>query len=289
MNVHQVKQLTGEWLALNLAQYPGLCGAHFVGSINTMPDEAYYPPYKDVDFHLIFEEGSPALENHGPFADLLETEYRGAILEGGYKPLSEYRTPEIVLTNPEIAHHLTLDSLIYDPARWLSGLQEPVRRDYARRRWVMARIEDERKRLDRLPEMRHYAQAMDCSGWEEVGILGYHVTNIVALLCVATLQAPSTAYNRMHDILVEYNRLDLYDEVGAVLGFRNIPSAMAEQLLTEGVQAFDLAVKVRRTPHPFQHKLNAHQRGYFVEKYRSLMDAGLVELAVGWMLAFYGS
>ncbi len=37
---------------LNLGQYPGLCGAHFVGSINTISDEAYFPPYKDVDLHL---------------------------------------------------------------------------------------------------------------------------------------------------------------------------------------------------------------------------------------------
>jgi hypothetical protein len=289
MNVHQVKQITNEWLEQNLAKYPGLVGAHFVGSINTMPDEADFPPYKDVDLHLVFKEGSPALENHGPFANLLETEYRGAILEGGYKPLSEYQTPEIVLANPEIAHHLTVDSLIYDPDGRLQRLQGPVRREYARRRWVEARIDYERKGLEQWQGLRQYARLMDNSGFSELNLLGYHVSYLVALLCVATLQAPSSGYNRMREILLEHNRLDLYDEAIAILGFQNITSDQAEALLDEGAEAFDLAVKVRRSPHPFQHKLNPHQRGYFVDKCRSLIDAGLVDQAVGWMLAFYGS
>jgi hypothetical protein len=289
MNVQQVKQITSEWLKMNLNQNPGLCGAHFVGSINTMPDEAYFPPYKDVDLHLVFKEGSPALENHGPFANLLETEYCGVILEGGYKPISDYQTPEIVLSNPEIAHHLTVDSLLYDPDGWLKGLQEPVRREYARRKWVLARIDFERKGLEGWKVLRPHARAADNSGLEELNLLGYHLSYLVALLCVATLQAPSSAYNRMRDILVEYNRLDLYDEAIAILGLRNISADLLETLLIEGAEAFDLAVQVRRSPNPFQHKLNPHQRGYFIDKCRSLIDSGLVEQAAGWMQAFYVS
>lgn len=289
MNTHQVKQITKEWIEMNLAQFPGLCGAHFVGSINTMPDEAHFPPYKDVDLYLVFKEGSPALESLGPFTNLLETEYRGVILEGGYKPVSDYQNPEVVLTNPEIAHHLTVDSLLYDPDGRLRALQEPVRREYTRRKWVMARIENERKSLEVLQVQRPFAQAMDSSGLEEVGLLGYHLTKLVALLCDATLQAPSTAYDRMHDILMEYNRLDLYKEAMAILGLQTISTELAEQLLEEGTAAFDLAVKVRRTPHPFQHKLHPHLRRYFVEKCHNLLNAGKVDQAVGWMMAFYGS
>jgi hypothetical protein len=289
MNVLQVKQITSEWLTLNLAKYPGLCAAHFVGSINNMPDEAYFPPYKDVDLHLVFKEGSPILENHGPFANLLEMEYRGVILEGGYKSISDYQTPELVLANPEIAHHLTVDSLLYDSDDWLKGLQEPVRRAYARRKWVMARIDYERKGLEWWRGLRRFAQGSDNSGLAELNLLGYNLSYMVALVCVATLQAPSSSYNRMRDILVEYNRLDLYDEAMNILGLQNISADLLETLLIEGAEAFDLAVQVRRSPNPFQHKLNPHQRGYFVDKCRSLIDAGLIDQAVGWMLAFYAS
>jgi hypothetical protein len=287
MNVHQVKQIAGAWLAQNLAQYPGLCAAHFVGSITTMPDEAYFPAYKDVDLHLIFKEGSPALENHGPFANILETEYRGVILEGGYKPFSDYQTPEMVLSNPEITHHLTVDSLLYDPDGWLQRLQVPVRDEYARRKWVLARVDYERKGLEQWQGLRKFAQAMDSSGSQQIQLLGYHVTYLVALLCVATLQAPSSGYNRMRDILAEYNRLDLYEQAISILSLRNIPADQLERLIHEGTEAFDLAVRVRRSPNPFQHKLNPHQRGYFVDKCRSLIEAGLTEQAAGWMLAFY--
>jgi hypothetical protein len=289
MNVQQVKQIAYEWLTHNLVHYPGLCGAHFVGSITTMPDEAYFPAYKDVDMHLIFKEGSPILENHGPFANLLEIEYRGAILEGGYKPASEYQTPELVLANPEITHHLTVDSLIYDPDGWLKALQEPVRREYARRKWVMARIDFERKGLEWWKGLRQFAHASDTSGLAEVNLLGYNYAYMASLLCVATLQAPSGNINTMRNILVEYNRLDLYQAAMEILGLPNISAALLETLLVEGAEAFDLAVRVRRSPNPFQHKLNPHQRGYFVDKCRSLMDAGLIDQAAGWMLAFYSS
>ena len=289
MNVQQVKQITSEWLTLNLANYPGLCGAHFVGSITTMPDGAYFPSYKDVDLHLIFKEGSPILESHGPFANLLEIEYRGVILEGGYKPISEYQTPEMVLANPEITHHLTVDSLLYDPDGWLKGLQDPVRREYSRRKWVCARIEFERKGLEWWKGLRRFASATDSSGLAEFTLLGYNLSYMVALVCVATLQAPSSSYNRMRDILVEYNRLDLFDEAMELLGLRNISADLLETLLVEGAEAFDLAVKVRHSPIPFQHKLNPHQRGYFLDKCRSLIDAGLIDQAAGWMLAFYAS
>ncbi|HEY7020551.1 MAG TPA: hypothetical protein VH349_05500 [Ktedonobacterales bacterium] len=287
MDVRQVKHMTGEWLAQNLTQYPGLCAAHFVGSITTMPDEAYFPAYKDVDMHLVFQAGSPSLENHGPFANVLETDYRGVILEGGYKSLAEYHTPELALANPEIAHHLTVDSILYDPDGWLQRLQAPVRADYARRKWVVARVEYERKGLEQWQELRPVAQAMDSSGSQQIQLLGYHVSFLVALSCVATLQAPSSAYSRMRDILTECNRLDLYEEVISILSLRNIPSDQVEQLLEEGAEAFDLAVQVRRSPNPFQHKLNPHQRRYFVDKCRSLLEAGFIEEAVGWLLAFY--
>jgi hypothetical protein len=289
MDVRQVKHITTEWLVQNLTQYSGLCAAHFVGSITTMPDEAYFPAYKDVDLHLVFQAGSPALESHGPFANVLETDYRGVILEGGYKPFSDYRTPELVLSNPEIAHHLTVDSVLYDPDGLLQRLQAPVRADYARRKWVLARVEYERTGLEQWQGLRPFARAMDSSGSQQIQLLGYHVSYLVALLCVATLQAPSSAYSRLREILAACNRLDLYEQVISILSLRNIPADQVERLIEEGAEAFDLAVQVRRSPNPFQHKLNPHQRRYFVDKCRSLLEAGYIEEAVGWLLAFYFS
>jgi hypothetical protein len=288
VDVRQVRNVTGEWLCRNISQYPGLRAAHFVGSISTMPDEADFPSYKDVDVHLILDDDSPGLEKRGPFLNVLETEYRGLIIEGGYKPFSEYETPETVLPNPEIAHHLTVDSLLYDPDGWLRRLQMPIREGYARRKWVLARVDYERRGLQQWQGLRRFAEAMDSSGAEQVLMLGYHFTFLSALLCVSTLRAPTSAFYRcMREILGENHRLDLYEQVSSILSRRKIPANEFDRLLQEGAEAFDLAVRVRRSPHPFQHKLNPHQRAYFVDKCRSLLEAGFVEDAAGWLLAFY--
>jgi hypothetical protein len=72
-----------------------------------MPDEAPFPAYKDIDLHLIFEEGSPALPSASVFMNILEIPYQGLMLEGGLKSLQEYQSAEVVLADPEIAHHFT--------------------------------------------------------------------------------------------------------------------------------------------------------------------------------------
>jgi hypothetical protein len=128
---------------------------------------------------------------------------------------------------------------------------------------------------------------MDQSGLSEYLLLGYHLTFLTCLLCDATLRPPTSRLQRLRDILAEHDRLDLYEEAVAIVGDRDGPADQVERLLREGTEAFELAVQVRRSPHPFQHKLNPHQRTYFVEKCRSLITAGLMDPAVGWLLAYY--
>lgn len=113
MNTRQAKQTVQEWVEANIEQWPGIRSAHLVGGITTMSDNALFPSYKDVDLHLIFEEGNPALSPTGPFLNLLETPYRGLLLEAGMKSMKEYESAEAVLSNPEIADHFTVDSVLY--------------------------------------------------------------------------------------------------------------------------------------------------------------------------------
>jgi hypothetical protein len=289
VKVFEAKRLTGEWLGASLDALPGIIGAHFVGSITGLADEDTFPLYNDVDLHLIFEAGSTALESHGPFPNILEVAYKGLMLEGGYKPAGEYESPEAVLANPEIAHHLTMNSVLYDPEGRLQRLQKVVRRDYPRRQWVMARVEHERRGLQSWQAIRAYARAGGSGGLDEFSLLGYHLTYLTALVCVATLRSPTSALYRLGEMLAEKGRPELYDEAVEILGVNRVAPEQFEPLLQEGGEAFDLAVQVRRSPDPFQHKLSAHQRPYFVEKCRSLMAAGHWEHAVGWLLNYYAA
>src|SRR4051812_29209985 len=107
MNVANAKATAKQWVEANVEQWPGLRSAHLVGGITTMPDDAAFPPTKDIDLHLIFDEGSPVLNIESPFANMLEAKYFGYAIEAGVKPATDYASAEMVLSNPEIAHHMT--------------------------------------------------------------------------------------------------------------------------------------------------------------------------------------
>ena len=289
MNTRQAKQTVQEWVVANIEQWPGIRGAHLVGGITTMSDDALFPSSKDVDLHLIFEEGSPALSPTGPFLNLLEIPFKGLLLEAGMKSMKEYESAEAVLSNPEIADHFTVDSVLYNPGGWLSTLREQVKREFPRRKWVQARVDYERNGLKGAFELVVMARNMG-GAFVQGSLPGYTFTFIGAVLCVATLKPVTTgsrALLRVHEILAAYDRLDLYEGLLAILGVSNVSPERMEQLLQEGSEAFDLAVHVRRTPHPFQHKLHSHLKPYFIDSCKSLMDEGYHCEAMAWLIPWY--
>ena len=290
MNAGQVKQIAKEWVGSNREGWTGLRAAHLVGSIAGAPDDVPYPPYKDVDLHLIFDEGSPQLVPTGPFAHLIETEYKSVLLEAGLKSVQEYGSTEAVLSNPEIAHHLLTDCILYDPDRLLRALSETVRLEYPRRKWVLARCAYEKMGLEQVFGYLLGMARATFGATREMQIVGYGITFACSHLCVATLQAPTTgsrASRRLSNILDQHGHSDLYDEFLDVMGVRAISKERAEELLEEGAEAFDIAVQVKRTPHPFGHKIHKHLRPYFVGSCRSLMDEGYHREATLWLTPFY--
>jgi len=291
MNVLEVKRLAQDWVEHNAPAWSGLRAAHFVGGVTGLPDSAAFPSYKDLDMHLIFEDDSPTPESQSHFMNILEVSHHGLIIEAGVKRVSDYASAESVLANPEIAYHLAADSVIYDPSGLLAGLHECVKREYPRRKWVLARIEHERRGLNAVLDMLPMARASMGAG-ATAGLLGYAMTFIGALFSVVTLQSPTTGsrlYLRLRDVLTAYERPDLYEEVMAIMGWDKIDRTSAEARLQAGAEAFDLAVQVRRTPNPFEHKLLPHQRPYFVESCRSLIAEGHYREAMAYITAFYHS
>jgi hypothetical protein len=288
MDVACAKQSVRAWINANTDRWPGLRAAHLVGGITSLPDDASFPPHKDLDLHLIFAEDSPLLRAEGPFMNVLEVSYQGLAIEAGIKSVADYRSAGIVLSNPEIAHHLTVDSVLYDPSGLLRDLQDDVRREYAHRRWVLARIDHERHGLAGAFASRPMAASfLGASG--EVNLLGYATTFLAAVLQVARLQAPrmgSSMLLRMRAILADLDRLDLYDDVLALFGLHTVTPAQVEELLSVGLDAFDLAVEVRKTPHPAQHKLHRQLRPYFAASCRSMIDEGYHREALHWAILF---
>ncbi|MBA3414825.1 MAG: hypothetical protein H0U10_06335 [Chloroflexia bacterium] len=288
MNVAAVKHTARSWISDNLPIWPGLHAAHLVGGITAMPDDTPFPSTKDVDIHLIFDDDSPALHSPEPFANILEILYEGIIIEAGIKPCSEYSSPAAVLANPEIAYHLTRDSILYDPYGFLAGLGHEVRAGYGRREWVHARIDHERRGHAGAMAFRPVVAATHGAS-AEWNILGYTNTFLAAALQAATLSPPKMGGRTLVHLryqLAQAGRLDLHERALTMLGVENATPAQVEDVLTQGGEAFELALAVKRTPHHFQHKLHAHLRPYFEECCRGMMADGFTREALPWAGAF---
>ena len=175
MNVAEAKGVAREWVADNVAGWPGFRAAHLVGGITAMDDDAFFPPTKDIDMHLIFENDSALVQARGPIPNILEAQVAGLAIEAGLKPVSEYESPAAILGNPELAFHFTVESSLYDPDGWLSGLSREVIPQYADREWVDARMQHELVGQQRAFGLRPLAQELlGPSG--ELSMLGYSST-----------------------------------------------------------------------------------------------------------------
>lgn len=289
MDVRRAKELAKAWVEENRGRWPGLEAAHLTGGITAMADGAPFPTHKDVDLHLIFADGSPALRQDLPWADLIEESFGGIAIEAGIKSVADYASPAAVLGNPEIASHLLHDVVLHDPCGLLTELQPTVRREYRRRRWVRARLEHERRGLAGAIAMRPMARAMSAASGE-VNILGYTSTFATAALAVASLgplRMGSGSALRLKEHLAASGRLDLYDALLGVFGLAEASRETAEGFLREATEAFDRALAIRRTPGPFQHKLHRHLRPYFVDSCRALLAAGHHREALFWVLPYH--
>ena len=283
ITVEQVIERTKEWVSTQAEHLPGFLGAHLMGGITSMALSNPFPTYRDVDLHMILKDGS---DIPGENAEVL---YNGLMIEAGFRQQKDYRTPEVVLADPVIAGHMALPSILSDPTGFLSQLQEVISREYARRKWVQARCEAEkRETLDKLETLSHIPDPDPVTAFE---LLGYASTYVPAVLALASLKAITgrRCYIQMRHILESLGRADLYERLLKVVGIEQASREQAERYLRDAAEAFDLAVRVKRTPHPFGHKMYAHLRPYLVGGSKEMMDEGYCREAAGWTMAFYGN
>jgi hypothetical protein len=176
-------------------------------------------------------------------------------------------------------------SILRDDSGFLTRLHETVAQEYARRKWVQERCEAEKREAFSMLEIA--ANIPDPIS--AFGLLGYAGTYVSAVLALASLKAITgrRSYIQMRRILENRGRTDLYERLHGVVGFPQASREQAECYLQDAAEAFDIAVQVKRTPHPFGHKMYAHLRPYLVEGSREMMCEGYSREAIGWTMAFY--
>lgn len=283
ITVEQVIERTEEWVNKQAEQFPAFLGAHLMGSITSMALSDPFPTYRDVDLHIILKDDSNMPEENA------EVLYNGLMIEAGFRQKKDYSSPEVVLADPVIASHMAVPSILSDPTGFLSQLHEVVSREYARRKWVQARCEAEkREALGKLETISHFPDPDPVTAFE---LLGYTSTYVAAVLSLASLKAITGRRSaiQMRHILESLGRADLYERLLKVIGIGQASREQAKRYLQDAAEAFDLAVKVKRSPHPFGHKMYAHLRPYLVGGSQEMMDEGYYREAMGWTMAFYGA
>jgi len=289
VNVAEAKGVARGWVADNAAGWPGFRAAHLVGGITAMDDDAFFPATKDIDMHLIFEDDSAMVQQRGPIPNILEAQVDGLAIEAGLKPVSEYASPAAILGNPELAFHFTVESSLYDPDGWLSGLSREVIPNYADREWVDARMQHELLGQQRAFGLRPLAQELlGPSG--ELSMLGYSSTFLAGAFSVAALRSPKMGgrvFVTIQEYLEELDRLDLHERLLAIFGLDRMSLPEAQELLEETGRFFDLALLRKQRPHPFDHKLHAHLRPYLVDSCQRMIDEGFHREAAAWMMPFH--
>jgi hypothetical protein len=277
MNVRDVTGLVREWVDLYGSQDPAFRGAHLLGSINTMPEDAPFAGYRDVDLVLVLD-----IDKHRPIQELA---YKGLILECASHSIKRYRPLQSVLSNPGLAPNLVTDSILSDPTGMLRELHQAVRKDYARRQWVVARCEYEKAQvLHHLDEM-----SKACTPVEVSFCLGYAMNFLCGLMAIAYLQMPTHRRSLilMKELLKRTGKPEVYDGVLDVFGSARMAPSQVESYLQVALSAFDRAVEVHRTPSPFGYKLHSHVRPYFTEATQEMIDDGCHREAVAWIVVLH--
>jgi hypothetical protein len=273
MNVCEVRQLVREWINAYGSQDPTFRGAHLMGSINTIPEDAPFPGYRDVDFALVLD-----IDKDRPNQ---EVSYKGLILECASASISKYRPLQSVLSNPGLAPNLALDSILSDPTGVLHELHQAVKKEFARREWVVARCEWEKVQV-----LRHLDALGKARSPGEVSYLLAMVLNFLSgLMAVAYLQMPThrRCLVLMKELLERAGRAKVYKDVLRTFGSVHMTRSRIESYLKAGLSAFDRAVEVHRTDSPYGFKLHPHVRPYFADATKEMIGEGYHREAVAWI------
>jgi hypothetical protein len=282
MNVAQAIISAREWVDLHGSRVPGFRGAHLMGSILSMPKDALFPPYKDVDIMLVLENIQGEQEEYA-----LEISYHGFILECGALSIEQYRSPEKVLSNPELACNLAVKSILSDPTSLLIPLQAVVAGEYARRKWVRARCTYEKQLVtESLEALRRAFSPFERE--EAIFQLLSVMLYLAGLLAVAHLRPPT--YRRslvlLRTFLVEQGRRELYEEALNILGYAHLTRQQVESYLQDGTLAFDRTLEVKQGPFPFDYKYHPHVRPYIINGSQEMILEGYHREAMFWIHGF---
>ena len=270
MKVGEVIELAKEWIGVEGSQMPGFLGAHLGGSLSSLAKEAPFPLYRDLDLYIVSQ--SEKDRHIRPYL------HKGLMVDAQYSSPKYYQSPEIILANPHLAYHIAAGAILSDPTGMLQALHQTVKKAYARRQWVAARIEYEKQEL--------IVPVLETPEFNAL-VLYLVIMNLGGLIAVADLKNP--AHRRslilLKEILQARGDTTLHDRTLQVLGSADMSQEQVFSYLPHIQEAFRRAAAVYHTPIPHVgFKLRSDREPYYVAASQEMIDEGHHREAMLWML-----
>jgi len=272
MKAREAKRIAAQWVDENVAHLPGFHGAYLAGGIHRMSEDDTFPPYVDVDVHVILDRANESGQRQDSYL------YHDVIVESYYVDRGAYESWEMVASNPLEGQSFRSLGVIADPTGRLTAIQEMVAQNFSRPQFleercaklhetIMATLDDEQKSSSMAPMLRLLA-------------------NVHYLIANARLKDPTNrrAMRQVREILHADGRQDLYESILALHGFTHVSREETEYRLQECLRAFDRAVEVFRTPFWSDHRIHPYVRPYVADGAQEMIQEGYHREAMPWIV-----
>ena len=279
MLVREAKAVAQKWVEAKASQLPGFVGAFFVGSTNWMHDDDPMPPASDLDIHIVLDTDKlPTRFNELGYGDLL--------LDIAYTLLDDVRSPQAVLSKYPLAPHFTRPCIITDPTGHLGQIQAVVVEEYARRKWVLARVEAVTDwQLGSLESFLDTSAPLH----DQVFAWLYATSIFCHMILVADLKNPTTRKMLVaaRQVLAEYDQLAFHESVLELFGFAALSRAQVDQLLENLADVFENAKAVCKTEFFGSSKVREGERSTILGGIEEIISLGYHREAVFWLLVIH--
>ncbi len=265
MLIKEAKALVRQWVADEVSQLPGFCGAFMAGSTNFLADDDPMPPTSDVDVKIVLDV--PELPT-----SYVKAEYADLVVESSYLLRSEIDSPDKVLTIYFLSKHFTTPCILADPIGFLTETQAVVQRNFAKREWVAKRT---RHACD---YARHSLTWLDpTTPYHDQAFWWLYSAGIVNhMLMVADLRNPTVAKSWVvtTEVLSKYGFAPFLERMFAHLGCADMDQARVETFFRDYAEAFDYAKQYIKTPFWGSTSITDSARPAVVDKIGGLVASG---------------
>jgi hypothetical protein len=207
--------------------------------------------------------------------------FKGITLETTSSSFQDFSTPEQVLANFAYASHFSATDFLSDPSGELSRIQVAVAAQFARKKWVIKRIEGARDfTLWSLKSMQSGVRS------DRMLALVFAFVGITQIPIHADLRPPTGRRCGviLRDLLKDYGKQDVHESTLKFLGSRSMNRVDVERHLEDLSYTFDRVVEIAQSP-SLGDKVNKATRPVVIEAAWEVINDGFHREAMSWILS----